>query len=66
MCGSNGLWEKSGNTFRETKDFKVLTFTKENNLYDLEKKLNKADFIFHLAGENRSRTEKDFMKIMLI
>ena len=63
VTGSNGFIGKNLLTrLRETKDYKVITFTKENNLNDLERKLNKADFIFHLAGENRSKEEKDFVK----
>ncbi len=63
VTGSNGFIGKNLVTrLREKKDYKVIEFTKENNLNDLERKINKADFIFHLAGENRSNEEKDFIK----
>lgn len=38
----------------------VETFTLENTSQDLEKKLSKADFIFHLAGVNRPKNKADF------
>ena len=41
-------------------DIKVLRFGRDNTTKDLEKFLNKADFIFHLVGINRPKDENDF------
>lgn len=41
-------------------DFKLLKFDKNNTNEDLERYLQKADFIFHLAGINRPKDESEF------
>jgi UDP-2-acetamido-2,6-beta-L-arabino-hexul-4-ose reductase len=41
-------------------DVEVLTFTRENNLDDLKNAIEKADFIFHIAGVNRPENESEF------
>lgn len=41
-------------------DIKLLKFTRENTQQDLEEYVEKADFIYHLAGVNRPKTEKEF------
>lgn len=42
------------------KDVKILRFNKTNTKKDLETYLKKSDFIFHLAGANRPKDEKEF------
>jgi len=38
----------------------VVTYTRENSTQDLKELIKDADFIIHLAGENRPKDEKDF------
>ena len=47
---------------KKNKKVKILTFGKENNIEDLNFLINKSDIIFHLAGENRNKNEKEFVK----
>lgn len=42
------------------KDTTILRFNRDNTTQDLENYLKKADFIFHLAGINRPKDEKEF------
>lgn len=44
----------------ERKDVEILTFTKEENDDVLEERIKKADFIFHLAGINRPKSDEEF------
>lgn len=41
-------------------DIQVLTYTRKNSTQDLEELIKVADFIVHLAGENRPKEEQDF------
>lgn len=43
------------------KDIDVKTFNKEDNDEILEAYLNEADFIFHLAGINRPKSDEEFV-----
>lgn len=44
----------------EKKEVTLLTFSRENNLSELPKLVNKADIIFHLAGINRPKELSEF------
>ena len=61
ITGSNGFIGKNLKLFlKERADIEVFTFCKENNNYELNTIVNKVDFVFHLAGVNRSEHLKDF------
>ncbi len=45
---------------KEKKDVDVETFTRSDDLCLLDEKLGSIDFVFHLAGVNRPRDEKEF------
>ncbi len=45
---------------KKNKKIKVFNFGKEHNLEDLKKFINKSKVIFHFAGENRNKNEKNF------
>ncbi len=45
---------------QEKKDVEVVTFVKSDKIDLLDSKLLGVDFIFHLAGVNRPKEEKDF------
>ena len=63
ITGSNGFIGKNLVVrLKESRNYTIFEFTKKDNLADLERKLHKADFIFHLAGENRSTKENDFIE----
>ena len=38
-----------------------LVFTRKHSLEYLDDSINKADFIVHLAGENRPEKEEDYI-----
>jgi UDP-2-acetamido-2,6-beta-L-arabino-hexul-4-ose reductase len=42
------------------KDIQILSFSRENNIEDLLKLTSKIDFVFHLAGVNRTTRTQDF------
>jgi len=44
------------------KDVEVFCFTEENSLQELPEKLQGVDFIFHLAGVNRTKNPEDFTR----
>ena len=64
ITGSDGFIAK--NLIAHLKDspkaYNLLLFNKRNNFSDLESMLSKADFVFHLAGENRPDNINDFKK----
>ena len=61
VTGSSGFVGKNLCSRLELeKDVKILRFNRTNTKKDLETYLNKADFIFHLAGINRPKDEKEF------
>ena len=62
VTGSEGFIAK--NLIVQLKNLKcnIIKFNKNHNVKDLENKILKSDFIFHLAGENRSNNNKDFFK----
>ena len=63
ITGSNGFIGKNLSLrIREERNTNLITFTKENNLNELKNKIELSDFIFHLAGVNRSNDYLDFQK----
>lgn len=61
ITGANGFLGKNlKQHLLERKNLKILTFTSDDNLATLPLILMKVDFIFHLAGVNRSETSSNF------
>lgn len=61
ITGSNGFIGKNLKLFlKERKDIEIICFNKEHDIYFLEETISKVDFIFHLAGVNRSKNITDF------
>ncbi|MDC3312927.1 capsular polysaccharide biosynthesis protein CapF, partial [Gammaproteobacteria bacterium] len=61
VTGSNGFIGK--NLIFQAKErlnFEIDTFTRKNSDKTLKEKLLKADFLIHLAGENRPETDDQF------
>lgn len=49
-------------TLQRRDDIEVVKFTRESNPSDLPDLVNQVDFIFHLAGVNRPKEEKEFFE----
>ena len=62
VTGSDGFIAKNLIIGLKNLNHKVIKYDKKNSLNQLEDKILKSDIIFHLAGENRSKSEKDFIK----
>ena len=62
ITGSDGFIGSNLSIRLLEKGYCVETFTRKNKISDLEKKISKIDFIFHLAGVNRSKFIKNFTK----
>ncbi len=61
ITGSQGFIGKNIKFFlKEKKNIKVFEHTKKKSIKSLKEKIKKADFILHLAGENRSLKTKDY------
>ena len=60
VTGSNGFIGKNLIARLNELDVQITTFTRENLTQDLEGLIKDADFVVHLAGENRPKDEKDF------
>ena len=61
ITGSDGFIGKNlCSQIELNKDIKILRFDRNNAVEDLQKYLKQADFIFHLAGINRPKDEKEF------
>jgi UDP-2-acetamido-2,6-beta-L-arabino-hexul-4-ose reductase len=61
ITGANGFVGKNLKLFlKERNDIEILSFLKEDNTSLLYEHVNKADFIFHLAGVNRSNNLSEF------
>ena len=64
ITGSSGFIGKNLAAHLSTKkEISVLEFNKSHTLQDLEVFVNKSDFIFHVAGVNRPKNEKEFNNI---
>ena len=60
ITGSNGFIGSNLRIKLIEKGYNVETFTKKNTVNQLNEKIKKTDFIFHLAGVNRSKIKKKF------
>ena len=62
--GSNGFIGKNLVCYiKYNTKYEILTFNRGDKLIDLKKRINSSDFIIHLAGENRPKDDKLFLKI---
>jgi UDP-2-acetamido-2,6-beta-L-arabino-hexul-4-ose reductase len=62
ITGANGFVGKNLRLFlKERPDIEILSFLKEDNITLLYEHISKADFIFHLAGVNRSNDPNEFV-----
>jgi UDP-2-acetamido-2,6-beta-L-arabino-hexul-4-ose reductase len=61
VTGSNGFLGKHIVLRLEELGHKVLTYGRNDN--DLDNKISNSEFIFHLAGVNRTENESDFQKV---
>ena len=62
ITGANGFVGKNLRLFlKEKSDIEMISFLKEDNISLLYEHVNKVDFIFHLAGVNRSNDPKEFI-----
>tara|TARA_Y100000741_G_scaffold88068_1_gene65088 strand:- start:6288 stop:7385 length:1098 start_codon:yes stop_codon:yes gene_type:complete len=62
ITGAKGFIGKNFKIFLKQKNFKILTFDRNENLKKLHKNLFNCDLIFHFAGENRATNNKLFIK----
>lgn len=63
ITGANGfLGRNLCFRLKELGSIELLKITRESSDYDLLTAINKADFIFHLAGVNRPENPEDFQK----
>ena len=46
----------------ELKDIQIFSFSRENTIVDLLELTSKIDFVFHLAGVNRTSRKQDFVE----
>ncbi len=61
ITGANGFIGKNLSVYlSRMQDIEVLKYDIENTLEELEKDIQDADFIFHLAGVNRPKDPKEF------
>lgn len=61
VTGANGFIGKNlCAQLEQEKDLTVLRYGRKNNKKELEEYVNQADFIFHIAGINRPKSEKEF------
>jgi len=64
ITGSEGFVGKNLQVqLRRRGDIEIIPYDKEHTLDYLKEAVDKADFIFHLAGENRPKDPADFMKV---
>jgi UDP-2-acetamido-2,6-beta-L-arabino-hexul-4-ose reductase len=62
ITGANGFVGKNFQVFCNEKGIDFDTFTRENSIDELDAKIQKTDFIVHLAGINRPENIEDFKK----
>ena len=61
VTGSSGfIGSNIRQKLSEITKYKVITYSRESNAEDLRKHIIEADFIIHLAGENRPLRREDF------
>ena len=62
ITGANGFLGKNLlYRLNELNNFTISTLTRSSTLTDSRKRISEADFIFHLAGENRSEKYAEFI-----
>jgi UDP-2-acetamido-2,6-beta-L-arabino-hexul-4-ose reductase len=61
VTGSNGFIGKNLITHLNELGMKVTEYSRRNKIEDLSNLVKKADFIIHLAGENRPNNQIDFV-----
>ena len=64
ITGGDGFIGKNLSYYLKSSNnsYKIDTFLRSQDLKSLQKKIKRSDFIFHLAGENRSNNDNDFKK----
>ena len=61
ITGANGfLGQNIGYYLEEKENISIIRYTKSNSVRDLLSMVGFADFVFHFAGENRSKNTEDF------
>jgi UDP-2-acetamido-2,6-beta-L-arabino-hexul-4-ose reductase len=64
ITGANGFIGKNLKLkLAERDDIEIITFTSADSMDELPIKLGSVDFVFHLAGVNRSENENDFTSV---
>ena len=62
VTGANGFLGKNFSIYLERQpQIKLMTFSKNNTLDELEEKISDCDYVFHFAGVNRSNNAYDFI-----
>ena len=62
ITGINGFLGKNlAVRLNENDDYKISGITRDTSIIETKKKVSDADLIFHLAGENRSNNNQDFV-----
>ncbi len=62
ITGANGFVGKNLKFFlKERLDIEIFSFVKNDSISKLDNYIKNADFIFHLAGVNRSKDPKEFI-----
>ena len=63
VTGSNGFVGKNLiSNLRLNKEIEIYEYSRKNTLEDLDKYTIDCDFVFHLAGINRPKDEREYMK----
>lgn len=61
ITGADGFLGKNlVASLEQSKDIKILTYTRNNTIEELEQFIKKSDFIFHLAGVNRPQDLSEY------
>lgn len=64
VTGSTGFIGKNlCALLKQDKNLRVLEFNRNNTKKELEESLEKSDFVFHLAGVNRTKKESEFNEV---
>ena len=62
VTGANGFLGKNFSIYLERQpQIKLMTFSRNNTLDELEEKISDCDYVFHFAGVNRSNNAYDFI-----
>lgn len=64
ITGANGFIGKNLiSVLEENKAYKIIKFTRDHGITNLENKIKNAEFIIHLAGINRAKNKKLFWEV---